>query len=165
MASSGRAPAVRRSSGDEGRQFTLQVRGGLGCPSAGKFSPARPDIGRSRGRRRGSVRKLPPTAYRISRGRGKPLVQALLPETVPHLRLLLALQRQEHALPEPFLVADPGHQKVAAQDLRRALEDDVAFADAEDGRDERPPRSPAAEPRSSPSSRAGDRQRMAPPGF
>ena len=74
--------------------------------------------------------------HRVSRGRGKPLVQALLPETVPKLRLLLALQGQEHALPEAFLVADPGHQKVAAQDLRGPLEDDVAFAGAEDGGDE-----------------------------
>ena len=60
-------------------------------------------------------------AHRVSRRRGKPLVQALLPETAPNLRLLLALQGQEHALLKAFLVADPGHQKVAAQDLRGSL--------------------------------------------
>ena len=73
---------------------------------------------------------------RVSRGRGKPLVQALLPETAPNLRLLLALQGQEHALLKAFLVADPGHQKVAPQDLRGPLQDDVGFAGAEDGGDE-----------------------------
>ena len=58
---------------------------------------------------------------RVGRGRGKPFVQTLLPETAPNLSLLLALQGEKHALLKAFLVADPGHQKVAPQDLRGSL--------------------------------------------
>ncbi len=105
-----------RSAWAQGRQQRLQERGLFGAADEAPESFPQGEIGIAAGVAvRGQGQGLFQEAQDINRGNrrpgGEPLTVQMFPELIPGL----ALEGQEVAFPEALLVAEAGHQEVAAQ--------------------------------------------------